>query len=194
LIQAITTFGLSLTETEGSYGPVDDSDTPLREIKYRDFHIIVHDGNYMRNAIIFKQPPSDQLHGRLEQFTAAFEEQYADVLENWAGRLNIFGEAVGLVDQYFFISFRLPHVIRAEQGDGVSLTHLEQRLFDSAKTLSTAQASFFIRDLLDKYQRESSKPSLEVFEAIFRLKQAQLIVPVQTQIPYTLENHVNVES
>ena len=58
----------------------------------------------------------------------------------------------------------------------------------------TTQASFLIRDLLDKYQRESDKPSLEVFEAIFRLKQAQLIVPVQTHIPYTLDNHINAES
>ena len=194
LIQAITTFGISLTESEDFYGPVDDSDTPLREIKYRDFHIIVHDGEYMRNAIIFKQPPSDQLHERLEQFTVAFEEQYADVLENWVGRLNIFGEAMDLVDQYFFISFRLPHMVQTEKGDEVSLTRLEQQLFDSAKALSAAQNSFFIRDLLDKYQQESDKPSLDVFEAIFHLKQTRLFVPIQTDIPYTLENHNNTQS
>ena len=193
LIQAITTFGISLTETEESSAPIDDNDTALREIKYRDFHIIVHDGNYMRNAIIFKQPPSDQLHERLEQFTTAFEERYADVLENWAGRLNIFTEAIDLVDQYFFISFRLPHAVRAENSAEVSLSHLEQQLYDSAKALSIAQDSFFIRDLLDKYQGESDKPSLEVFEAIFHLKQAQLFVPVHTHIPYALDNHINMQ-
>jgi hypothetical protein len=148
----------------------------------------------MRNAIIFKQPPSDQLHDRLEQFTIAFEEQYADVLENWVGRLNIFGEAIDLVDQYFFISFRLPYVVQAEKEAEVTLTRLEQRLFESAKALSAAQNSFFIRDLLDRYQQESDWPSLDAFEAIFHLKQTQLIVPLQTQIPYTLENHNNVES
>ena len=194
LIQAITTFGISLTEPEDSYGPVDDGDTPLREIKYRDFHIIVHDGKYMRNAIIFKQPPSDQLHERLEQFTTAFEEQYADVLENWAGRLNIFGEAIDLVDQYFFISFRLPYVVQDASREGISLSRLEQHLFESAKALSASQNSFFIRDLVDKYQKESDWPSLDVFEAIFRLKQTQLIVPLQTHIPYTLENHNNAGS
>jgi hypothetical protein len=194
LIQAITTFGISLTETEDSYRPLDDHDSPLREIKYRDFHIIVHDGNYMRNAIIFKQPPSEQLHARLEQFTDAFEEQYADVLENWVGRLNIFGEAIDLVDQYFFISFRLPHAIREEKSDEVSLTQIEQRLFDSAKTLTVAQDAFLVRDLLDKYQRESDTPSLDVFEAIWHLKQKKLIVPVQTQIPYTLINNENAGS
>ncbi|MFX0169796.1 MAG: hypothetical protein ACFE89_10625 [Candidatus Hodarchaeota archaeon] len=191
LIQAITTFGISLTETENedSYVPIEDHDTPLREIKYRDFHIVVHDGTYMRNAIIFKQPPSDQLHARLEQFTLAFEEEYADVLENWAGRLNIFGEAIDLVDKYFFISFRLPHAVRTEKSDEVSLTSAERRLFSLAKALNAEQDSFLIRDLLDRYTSDSDAESLEVFEAIFSLRQKQLIGPLQTHIPYTLVDH-----
>jgi hypothetical protein len=71
---------------------------------------------------------------------------------------------------------------------------LERQLFESAKALGTTQESFFIHDLLEKYQKESDKPSLDVFEAIFHLKQTQLIIPLQTRIPFTLGNHNNAES
>lgn len=187
LIQAITTFGLSLTDFEQS--PTGQDDTPsLRQITYRDFHIMVHDGKYMRNAIIFSQPPSGQLHTQLEQLTSRFEEHYADVLENWAGRLNIFEEAINLVNEYLFITIRLPHIISDGIIKTVSFSTAERALYNYGKKLSAAQGSFLIRDLLNKYQGGRGDKAIEVFEAIFNLRQKGIMVPIQTDFPYFFSN------
>ncbi|MFX1300114.1 MAG: hypothetical protein ACFFDE_04155 [Promethearchaeota archaeon] len=187
LIQAITTFGLSLTDFEQS--PTGQDDTPsLRQITYRDFHIMVHDGKYMRNAIIFSQPPSGQLHIQLEQLTSRFEEHYADVFEHWAGRLNIFSEAINLVNEYLFITIRLPHTIHDGIIKTVSLSTAERALYNHGKKLSASQGSFLIRDLLSKYQSDRGAKGIEVFEAIFNLRQKGIMVPVQTDFPYSFSN------
>ncbi len=192
LIQAITTFGLSLTDFEQS--PTGHDDTPsLRQITYRDFHIMVHDGKYMRNAIIFSQPPKGQLHTQLEQLTARFEEHYAAVLENWAGRLNIFGEAIDLVNEYLFITIRLPHTIHDGIIKTVSLSTAERALYNHGKKLSADQGSFLIRDLLNKYQGGRGDKGIEVFEAIFNLRQKGIIVPIQTDFPYSFPHNPTSE-
>jgi hypothetical protein len=188
LIQAITTFGLTLTESEQS--PTGRDEIPsLRQITYHDFHIMVHDGKYMRNAIIFSQPPSGQLHTQLEQLTSRFEEHYADVLENWAGRLNIFGEAIDLVNEYLFITIRLPHIIHDGLIKTVSLSTSERALYNQGKKLSADHGSFLIRDLLNKYQGGRGDKGIEVFEAIFNLRQKGIMVPIQTDFPYSFSNN-----
>ncbi len=188
LIQAITTFGVSLTESEGSSEPLDDTSS-LRQITYHDFHIIVHDGQYTRNALIFRQPPNSELDKRLEEFTKRFEEQYQDVLENWAGRLNIFNEAVPLVDEYLFISLRLPHTLHTGQVSRFLLSQPERTLYALAKTLTLSNGSFFIRELVDKYLQDKGVQRIEVFEALFNLREKGLIVPIQTDFPYEFTNN-----
>ncbi|MFX1565834.1 MAG: hypothetical protein ACFFCH_07585 [Promethearchaeota archaeon] len=184
LIQAITAFGLNLTETEESPDIHHDSSS-LQQITYRDFHIIVHDGQYMRNALIFKQPPSSQIGTRLEEFTKRFEGQYQDTLENWVGRLNIFGEAIDLVDEYLFISLRLPHTVHAAH---ISLSATERDLYGLAKTLTREDGSFTIYALVEKYLQEKGVQRIEVFEALFKLRENGVFVPIQTEIPYEFSN------
>ena len=187
LIQAITAFGANLTETEETPDLIDDT-ASLQQITYRDFHIIVHDGQYTRNALIFKQPPSSQLDKRLEEFTLRFEERYQDVLENWVGRLNIFGDAIDLVDEYLFISLRLPHTLHADQ-DTSSLSQVERVLYGQAKNLNAESSKFFICDLVEKYLREKGVDRIEVFEALFKLRQKGVIVPIRTEIPYEFSSN-----
>lgn len=187
LIQAITAFGVNLTETDDS-PEILDSTSSLQQITYRDFHIIVHDGQYTRNALIFKKPPSGQLGKRLEEFTIHLEQQYQDVFENWAGRLNIFSEAIDLVDEYFFISLRVPNILQSDLAKTLSLTPSERRLYKLAKTLANDKGYFFIKTLVDKYLEEKGIQHLEVFKALFSLREKGVIVPFQTGIPFELNN------
>jgi len=190
LIQAITAFGLNLTETDESSELLDDTSS-LQQITYRDFHIIVHDGQYMRNALIFKQPPSGQLGQRLEEFTVHFEEQYRDTLENWVGRLNIFGEAIALVDEYLFISLRLPHTLQTDLIKSISMSPSERTVCALANTMATDEGTFFILDLVDKYLEEKGVQRIEVFETLFKLRQKGIIVPLHTDIPYEFGNNAS---
>lgn len=187
LIQAITAFGVNLTETDESPEPLDDTSS-LQQITYRDFHIIVHDGQYTRNALIFKQPPSGQLGKRLEEFTEQFEQQYQDVFENWAGRLNIFSEGIDLVDEYFFISLRVPNMLQADLAQTLSLSSSERRLYALAKTLTDKKSCFFIKALVDQYLAKKGVESLEVFDVLFSLRNKGVIIPCQTEIPFELNN------
>ncbi len=190
LIQAITAFGLNLTETEDSSDTLDVTSS-LQQITYRDFHIIVHDGQYMRNALIFKQPPSSQLGKRLEEFTERFEDQYQDTLENWVGRLNLFDDAIDLVDEYLFISLRLPHIVQSEPGSHLSLSATERALCALAKTLRREDGTFTIYTLVEKYLQERGVQRIEVFEALFTLREKGILVPMQTEFPYEFGNNAS---
>ncbi|MFX1319070.1 MAG: hypothetical protein ACFE9D_02060 [Promethearchaeota archaeon] len=188
LIQAITAFGVNLTETEETADLIDDT-ASLQQITYRDFHIIVHDGQYTRNALIFKQPPSSLIDKRLAEFTLRFEERYQDVLENWVGRLNIFGDAIDLVDEYLFISLRLPHTLYSDQVTISSLSQSERVLYEQAKNLNADGSNFFISELVDHYLREKGVDRIEVFDALFKLREKGIIVPIHTEIPYEFSSN-----
>jgi hypothetical protein len=145
----------------------------------------------MRNALIFKQPPSSQLGKRLEEFTARFEEQYRDILDNWAGRLNLFDDAIGLVEEFFFISLRLPHIIHSDLASHLSLTATERDLFALAKTLKGEDGTFTIFSLVEKYLQEKGVQRIEVFEALFRLREKGILVPMSTAFPYEFSNNAS---
>ena len=130
----------------------------------------------------------NDLKKALKQLTSRFEEHYGDVLENWAGRLNIFEEAINLVNEYLFITIRLPHIISDGIIKTVSLSTAERTLYNHGKKLSADQGSFLIRDLLSKYQGGRGDKGIEVFEAIFNLRQKGIMVPIQTDFPYSFSS------
>lgn len=187
LIQAVTTFGISFTENENEDGPHENS-SPLQEITYRDFHITVQDGNYIRTAIICSSTPSIQLARHLDKFTSLFETRYQPVLDGWKGRMALFEEGYKLVDEAFQITLRLPHILQEKKTKIIAFSDSERTIFNLARKLLKTQASVNLRELINCNKSNNKNGQLKLFEAIVDLREKGILAPIQIDIPYIFTN------
>lgn len=187
LIRAVTTFGISFTENENEDGPHENS-SPLQEITYRDFHITVQDGNYIRTAIICSNTPSIQLARHLDKFTSLFETRYQPVLDGWKGRMALFEEGYKLVDEAFQITLRLPHILQEKKTKITAFSDSERTIFNLAMKLLKTQATVNLRELIKCNKSNNKNGQLKLFEAIVDLREKGILAPIPIDIPYIFTN------
>lgn len=185
LIQAVTSFGITFNETTSGENEEEDITSPLQEITYRNFHITVQDGTFIRIAIICSSSPSNQLTKHLADFTRHFEDQYRRHLDGWKGRMDVFKDAFPLVDDSFKISLRFPHSLEDERVKQYSLSDSEQASYRLTKKILSTQGVIHLRDIVNGSKRENSSELKKAFKAIFGLKEKGILVPIKVKIPYT---------
>jgi hypothetical protein len=178
-LQAISTFGHDLVESPGLGGKDKERASALRELTYEGFRILIHDGQFVRNALVLSGKPSDQLRDRLERFTGEFEKRYRKDFDHWSGRVDQFNSASDLVEEIFLVSLRLPHRVQARRPRGVTLSQLEDDLYKLAKELTKDREYLFLGQILSTYLVTAKRDKLEVLMAIYQLRSKGLLVPWQ---------------
>jgi hypothetical protein len=178
-LQAISTFGHDLGDTPGLADGKGDDAKALRELTYEGFRILIHDGEFVRNALVLTGTPSSQLRERLEKFTAVFEKRFQEDFSHWSGRVDQFNSASDLVEEIFLISLRLPHRVRPRRPRGVQLTGLESDIYKVAKEISKDREYIFLGQILSTYIAAAKRDKLEVLMAIYQLRQKGLLKPWQ---------------
>lgn len=177
-LQAISTFGHDLGDSAGLAEGEKERES-LREITYEGYRILIHDGKFVRNALVLGGTPSDQIRGRLEQFTDVFEKRYKKDFENWEGRVDQFNNATDLVEEIFLVSLRLPHTVRERRPRGVTLSSLESDLYILAKELTADREYVFLGQILSTYVAAAKRDKLEVLMAIYQLRMKGILIPWQ---------------
>jgi hypothetical protein len=180
-LQAISTFGHDLVDSPGMADNDNEEATTLRELTYEGFRILIHDGEFVRNALVLSGSPSDQLRERLERFTKSFEQRYHADFEQWDGRVDHFNSATDLVEEIFLISLRHPHRVMPEKPRGVSLTSMESDLYKLAKELTKDREYIFLGQILSTYLAAAKRNKLEVLMAIYQLRQKGVFKPWQIE-------------
>ncbi|MFX1474916.1 MAG: hypothetical protein ACFFCO_05480 [Promethearchaeota archaeon] len=175
-LQAISTFGVDLGQSSDLVEK-GQAASELRDITYQGFKILLHDGKFVRTALVLSGDPSPQLRDRLEVFTTKFEEQYRGYFDHWTGRIDYFNSASHLVEEIFIVSLRLPHRVAPRRSRGVSLSDLENRLYKIAKELTKDREYLFLGQIADTYMAAAKEDKLEVFMALFVLRQKSLLIP-----------------
>ncbi|MFX1301573.1 MAG: hypothetical protein ACFFDE_11675, partial [Promethearchaeota archaeon] len=168
-LQAISTFGHDLADSPGLANREKEEAT-LRELTYEGFRILIHDGHFVRNAIVLSGQPSDQLRTRLENFTTAFEKRYRKDFENWAGRVDQFNGASDLVEEIFLISLRHPHSVAKRKPRNVQLTSLESDIYKLSKELTLDREYVFLGQILSTYLTAAKTDKREALMAIYQLR------------------------
>jgi hypothetical protein len=148
-------------------------------LTYEGFRILIHDGEFVRNALVLTGTPSSQLRERLEKFTAVFEKRFQEDFSHWSGRVDQFNSASDLVEEIFLISLRLPHRVRPRRPRGVQLTGLESDIYKVAKEISKDREYIFLGQILSTYIAAAKRDKLEVLMAIYQLRQKGLLKPWQ---------------
>lgn len=178
-LQAISTFGHDLVESPGLAGKNKEQASTLRELTYEGFRILIHDGQFVRNALVLSGKPSDQLRERLERFTGEFEKRYRKDFDHWSGRVDQFNSASDLVEEIFLVSLRLPHRVQARRPRGVTLSQLEDDLYKLAKELTKDREYLFLGQILSTYLITAKHNKLEALMGIYQLRSKGLLVPWQ---------------
>lgn len=178
-LQAISTFGHDLVDSPGLAGKDKEQASTLRELTYEGFRILIHDGQFVRNALVLSGKPSEQLRTRLERFTGEFEKRYRKEFDHWSGRVDQFNSASDLVEEIFLVSLRLPHRVRARKPPRGSLTPLEDDLYKLARELTKDREYLFIGQILSTYLITARRDKLEVLMALYQLRQKGLLMPWQ---------------
>jgi hypothetical protein len=178
-LQAISTFGHDLADSPGLTNGDKGEATTLRELQYEGFRILIHDGQFVRNALVLGGTPSEQLRERLENFTKAFETRYKGDFEHWDGRVDQFNSASDLVEEIFLISLRHPHTVVQRKPRGVQLTSLESDIHSLSKELTKDREYVFLGQILSTYLAASKTSKLEALMAIYQLRVKGLFEPIQ---------------
>ncbi len=178
-LQAISTFGHDLADSPGLANGNKAEVTTLRELQYEGFRILIHDGKFVRNALVLSGTPSEQLRERLEAFTQAFERRYKSDFENWEGRVDQFNGASDLVEEVFLISLRHPHRVAARKPRGAHLSSLESDIFKLSKELTKDREYIFLGQILSTYLAAAKTDKLEALMAIYQLRMKKAFIPIQ---------------
>jgi len=184
-LQAISTFGHDLVESPGLAGKDKDQASTLRELTYEGFRILIHDGHFVRNALVLSGKPSDQLRERLERFTGEFEKRYRKDFDHWSGRVDQFNSASDLVEEIFLVSLRLPHRVQTRRPRGVSLSPLEDDLYKLARELTKDREYIFLGQILSTYLITAKHNKLEALMGIYQLRSKGLLLPWQLDTTIT---------
>ncbi len=179
-LQAISTFGHDLADSPGLANGEKEEAT-LRELTYEGFRILIHDGHFVRNALVLSGQPSDQLRNRLENFTTAFEKRYHKDFENWAGRVDQFNGASDLVEEIFLISLRHPHSVAKRKPRNVQLTSLESDIYKLSKELTLDREYVFLGQILSTYLTAAKTDKREALISIYQLRIKGVFVPIQLE-------------
>ncbi|MHA2427453.1 MAG: hypothetical protein ACXADB_05455 [Candidatus Hermodarchaeia archaeon] len=177
-LQAISTFGHDLADSPGLANGEKEEAT-LRELTYEGFRILIHDGQFVRNALVLSGKPSDQLRERLENFTTAFEKRYRKDFENWDGRVDQFNGASDLVEEIFLISLRHPHSVAKRKPRNVQLTSLESDIYKLSKELTLDREYVFLGQILSTYLTAAKTDKREALMAIYQLRVKGVFRPIQ---------------
>jgi len=150
------------------------------QMDYYDFKIIIHDGSYVRTALILDGPPSEQLEINQKMFTERFEARFSPLIKDFSGDIRPFKETNALVEEYFNISLMYPHQLAAHW-DVSKLEKLERAMLEVAEQMQKERNFFFIASLLSYGIAGRKESRDQIISAILDLKKRGLIVPIEVE-------------
>ncbi|MFX0132217.1 MAG: prenyltransferase/squalene oxidase repeat-containing protein [Candidatus Hodarchaeota archaeon] len=90
-LSAIQTFSSEIKKKE----------IPMKRMEYKDFEIIMEQGDYILVALFIDGKESDWIRSKLKSYVIEFEKEYDEQLKGWSGELTTFRKSGFLVDKAF---------------------------------------------------------------------------------------------
>ncbi len=163
-----------------------DNMTVTREEIYLrdDARLILHDGEFVRIAMITKELPSVEMQKQLEHFLSEFELKFGKMIPEWRqdisrlARMMDMGFANELIELAFEKSLTFPHNIALPE-EGEKLTDLESALYELAKNIRSKSGPFLLQRLIARGHTElSPKPLLQIMEGVYNLRKKKALIPI----------------
>lgn len=172
-LQAITSFKYEIKDR--------NQEKAEREsilLDYRDYKILLEDGEYIRCALVLNSEPSENLESSQQEFINDFETQYLNGLKNFTGELKAFKDAGDLIDEHFNMSFIKPHIVN-ENPPAISLDSFQERVLGVCKTIQADTEQFYISRVLEYLiSAMPDEPKEKLIANIYDVKEYGFINPL----------------
>ncbi|MHA1379213.1 MAG: hypothetical protein ACTSRG_12595 [Candidatus Helarchaeota archaeon] len=164
----------------------DNMKVTRQEIYLRDdARLILHDGEFVRVAMITKELPSVEMQKQLEHFMNEFELKFGKKIPEWRqdisrlARMMDMGFANELIEKCFEKSLIFPHHPVAPTKE-VELTSLETKLLDIAMKIRGKAGPFLLQRLIARGQTELAPQVtlLQILEGVYNLRKKGVLVPM----------------
>ncbi|NMC04366.1 MAG: hypothetical protein GYA24_04100, partial [Candidatus Lokiarchaeota archaeon] len=183
-LSAISSFGAEIsTKMKG------DLKGGLEELSYQQFKIILHEGQFVRVALLLLRRPSDTLKERLRGFTTEFEKRFRAQVENFKGEVLQDMVVTPVIEQTFESDLLYPHRL-IDQKIPAYAKELPRKSV-AKKVLAVAkgegfESSFYVRELVNHLKTKGIEEIL-TFDAVQKLKADQVVFAINPRTNYIIE-------
>ena len=174
-LTAISQFRSEIQKPKGK--PTEDKGF---QMDYYDFKIIIHDGSYVRVALILDGPPSEKLEINQRMFTERFESRFSPLIKDFSGDVRPFSETDVLIEEYFNTSLMYPLQLGSHWNVS-KLEKLEKALLEVAEQMQKERNFFFVGSLLSYGLAGRKESRDQIISTIIDLKKRGLIVPMEVE-------------
>jgi hypothetical protein len=181
-LSAITSFGkeigTKITTAEGG----------LEELSYRQFKIIVNEGDHSRVALLLLKRPSQTLKDKLKKFNTTFEQIYGERLKNFDGQVFEDAPVTKLIEEIFEADLLYPHQIIDSKVNpylkSSNATSLDKKILIIARS-EDFESSFYLRDLIN-HLKTTGIEEIKSFESIQKLKSDKVVFAINVRTNYLI--------
>ncbi len=181
-LSAISSFGkeigTKITAAEGG----------LEELSYRQFKIIVNEGNHSRVALLLLKRPSQTLKDKLKKFNNTFEQIYEERLKDFNGQVFEDAPVTKLIEEIFEADLLYPHqIIDSKVSPYLKSSNaksLDKKILVIARS-EEFESSFYLRDLINHLKTKGIE-EIESFESIQKLKSDKVVFAINVRTNYLI--------
>ncbi|MFX0009225.1 MAG: hypothetical protein ACFE9R_02830 [Candidatus Hermodarchaeota archaeon] len=183
-IQANITFSESNELVNDKHKP--HYEYQFYEFQYKNFNIILKDGDYIRLCLILDNKASSQLKTKIFQFLELFESQNSAKLVQFqeTGIID-FGEMVEPIIKTFDIHLVFPmtiaHSIPPQRLESLNQNLIQKAIFNLGTELLSSKPFFFINNLLHRLKRIVKIEDSLVIYNIYQLLDKEIIIPTSIE-------------
>ncbi|RLI63793.1 MAG: hypothetical protein DRO88_09000 [Promethearchaeia archaeon] len=160
----------------------------LEELAYKQFKIVVIEGEYIRTAVLLLKSASVSLKSKIKNFNQAFEAENQELLTNWSGKQLDPEPIVRIIEIYLFADLLYEH--RLAQSKVPQFVRSLNR--KSIKNLIIQEAenkfnnSFKVREMIIALTAYGKK-DVDTFNAINELREEGIVFAINSRTRQLIE-------
>jgi hypothetical protein len=181
-LSAISSFGREIGKK------INDSVGGLEELSYRQFKIILNEGDYVRVALLLIKRPSETIKQNLKKFNTVFEEVYEERLKNFKGAVFEDVPVTKMIEEVFEADLLYPHQIVETKVSEYLKTSTPNNVDKKIIVLARGEefeSNFYLRDLIN-HLRTKGIEDIKSFDSIQKLKSDKVVFAINPRTNYLI--------
>ncbi|MFW9784114.1 MAG: Ig-like domain-containing protein, partial [Candidatus Heimdallarchaeota archaeon] len=182
-LSAISSFGMEI----GS--KMQKIDGGLEELSYRQFKIILNEGNYVRVALLLLRRPQESLKEKLRKFNVLFENTFEERLINFTGEVFDEVQVTKLMELIFEADLLYPHQLIQNRAldymNGLSRKDVSKKIIVIAQSVEF-ESMFYLRDMINHLKTKGIE-EVKSFESLQKLKEDKVVFAINPRTNYLIE-------
>ncbi|MHA2120274.1 MAG: hypothetical protein ACW990_03615 [Promethearchaeota archaeon] len=183
-LSAISSFGVEIgSKIQKSEGG------GLEELSYKQFKIIINEGNYVKVALLLLRRPHESLKEKLRSFNNIFEETYKERLITFTGEIFDNVQVTKLMEESFETDLLYPHqVIQTRATNYIresSKKDVPKKIIVIAQG-DEFESNFYLREMIDHLKTKGIE-EVKSFESLEQLKESKIVFAINPRTGYLIE-------